>query len=72
MHFSKSLQKSKLAITMRPVSTKLTLLLFLLVYNFLGFRVQILLTNRQETRYKIVKSSCVVLAVNFDLFDFNL
>ena len=66
MHFSKSLQRSKLAITMRPVSTKLTLLLFLLVYNFLGFRVQILLTNRQETRYKIVKSSCVVLAVNFD------
>ena len=72
MHFSKSLQRSKLAITMRPVSTKLTLLLFLLAYNFLGFRVQILLTNRQETRYKIVKSSCVVLAVNFDLFDFNL
>ena len=57
---------------MRPVSTKLTLLLFLLSYKFLGFRVQILLTNRQETRYKKFKSVCVALAVNFNLFDFYL
>ena len=35
MHFSESLQGSKSAITMRSVSTKSTLLSFLLVYNFL-------------------------------------
>ena len=36
MHFSKSLWGSKLAITMRPVSIESTLLLFLLIQNFLG------------------------------------
>ena len=35
MHFSKSLQGSKSAITMHPVSTESTLLLFLLIQNFL-------------------------------------
>ena len=35
MHFSKSLQGSKLTVTMRPVSIELTLLLFLLIKNFL-------------------------------------
>ena len=33
MHFSESLQGSKLAITMRPVYTESTLLLFLLIWN---------------------------------------
>ena len=37
MHFSKPLQGSKLAITMRPVSIELTLLLFFLIKNFLGY-----------------------------------
>ena len=36
MHFTKSLQGSKSAITMLPVSIELTLLLFLLIWNFLG------------------------------------
>ena len=35
MHFSKSLQGSKLTVTMRPVSIELTLLLFFLIKNFL-------------------------------------
>ena len=37
MHFSKSLQGSKCAITMRPVSIESTLLLFLLIHNFLVY-----------------------------------
>ena len=36
MHFSKSLQGSKGAITVRPVSIELTLLLFLQIYNIVG------------------------------------
>ena len=36
MRFSKSLQGSKCAITMRPISIESTLLLFLLIQNFLG------------------------------------
>ena len=36
MHFSKLLEGRKSAITMRPVSIESTLLLFLLIQNFLG------------------------------------
>ena len=35
MHFSKSLQGSKWATTMRPISIESTLFLFLLIHNFL-------------------------------------
>ena len=38
--FSKSLQGSKGAITMRPVSIESTLLLFLLIQNFLGLIIR--------------------------------
>ena len=36
MHFSKSLQERKSAITMCPVVIESALLLFLLMWNFLG------------------------------------
>ena len=38
MYFSKSLQRSKSAITMRPPSKESTLLLFLLTKNFLDLK----------------------------------
>ena len=38
MHFSKSPHGSKSAITMRPASVELTLMLFLFIKNFLGLK----------------------------------
>ena len=38
MHFSKSLKGNKWAKTMRPVSIEPTLLLFLHIHNFLGYK----------------------------------
>ena len=47
MYFSKLLEGSKLAVTMRPVSIESTLLLFLLIYNFLD------ITNLKRKQYHL-------------------
>ena len=54
MHFSKSLQGSKKAITMRPVPIELTLLLFLLIQKFLDLPK----TMFQKQFHIYLKKSC--------------
>ena len=56
MHFSKSLEGSKSAITMRPVSIQTTLLLFLLIQNFLGLCIL--------TTHKYIKKIVALLNLN--------
>ena len=56
MHFSKSLEGSKSAITMRPVSIETTLLLFLLIQNFLGLCIL--------TTHKYIKKIVALLNLN--------
>ena len=48
MHFSKSSQRSKSAITMHPVSIGLTLMLFLLIQNFLGETELLAIADEQK------------------------
>ena len=68
MYFSKSLQGSKLAATLRPVSIESTLLLLLLIKNF--FDTVKVCRKHSNSRFNIFRYKFQTLQINLAYFKF--